>query len=1050
VAGSTVVGALKVLLQADTAQFEATLKGADSNVAKLANRLKQDLEPSQRAVNAAVRDFVGTREIGRAEAYAKAVAEIGGATRLTAQDQARVNSAVNEALAHYAKLGQEAPAHLKKLAAETKQAQTNTANLSGALETMKGVLGAFGVQLGASALISFTKGVFEAADKVGDLALKMGVGVEAAQRFQFAARQSGAEIEDVSAAIVKMSNNLAEGDKSTVSALDQIGLKFADIRAMKPEDAFRSIADAIGRIPDPMEQANVALALFGKGGATLLPMIRENSLAVADGIEVMSETTVRELKDAQQAWENFWNRLTIITGNAIGEMLPQITKMIDDLTTGTKFLLRFVEASTQTNSANALRQALGMGLADFLSAQQQQAQADAKRAARQMTGWSTGEVQEVGNVGGGLFGSNLSASKKFLTKDEIAAMAKATADLTKEQDDAAAAAAAHAKALQQMADVFTGKKIAAEVKDFAAALGIAEKQGGVAADQIDDLMATIDKFIIAGAPIPDNVRSWFSAHVVSDVQTATDEIQRSINATADALSRLPPSLGIVRPTGGLLPGQGGGGDLSHLLGPAPAGPGFGNLFGRGITTGLGGISPVLLQAMTGGGDPTKSIAQLFGGSISTSLMGEVDAKGTFSTGLGKKLQGMFGGKAGGLMSGIVGGLSSFGISSAIELGIQGITKLIEHQQNATLKERRAFAESQGFDNLDALFGKLSEGGAGGEALRARAMLIGKQDKAGNEQWMKDVSTFFAQQAKNIALVTEKLGQAQAALVAFGGVAPKALQPMIDDLLTSTHLTAEQRTLLEGMKQPPAWQTVQQRAIDLGIPEGALGPAFQQARIKDQSFGFLHDIEMFVEQGADRDAVLTGMADELSALAADAVRTGRALPKALEQYIRRLQEMGLLVDDQGNAIADGLRFEEMQDESLKAVVSVLEEIRELLAGPPAPAAPGDGTTAPTPPPGMGAQPPGTVTPVDGQRGHQAPTLEAALPSFAAGTNGAYADFGPGTPVMLHGRERVMTEAEGAALGGGMMTVIVEADGRTLSRIVTPFIPGEVRRLGLGRS
>jgi hypothetical protein len=45
------------------------------------------------------------------------------------------------------------------------------------------------------------------------------------------------------------------------------------------------------------------------------------------------------------------------------------------------------------------------------------------------------------------------------------------------------------------------------------------------------------------------------------------------------------------------------------------------------------------------------------------------------------------------------------------------------------------------------------------------------------------------------------------------------------------------------------------------------------------------------------------------------------------------------------------------------------------------------------------------------------------SFRAGTQGQYLDFGAGTPVMLHGKERVMTEAEGDRQGWGG-TIIVQ--------------------------
>lgn len=45
-------------------------------------------------------------------------------------------------------------------------------------------------------------------------------------------------------------------------------------------------------------------------------------------------------------------------------------------------------------------------------------------------------------------------------------------------------------------------------------------------------------------------------------------------------------------------------------------------------------------------------------------------------------------------------------------------------------------------------------------------------------------------------------------------------------------------------------------------------------------------------------------------------------------------------------------------------------------------------------------------------------------FAGGTRGQYLDFGRGTPVMLHGRERVMTEAEGRQDGGASLRDVLD--------------------------
>lgn len=57
-----------------------------------------------------------------------------------------------------------------------------------------------------------------------------------------------------------------------------------------------------------------------------------------------------------------------------------------------------------------------------------------------------------------------------------------------------------------------------------------------------------------------------------------------------------------------------------------------------------------------------------------------------------------------------------------------------------------------------------------------------------------------------------------------------------------------------------------------------------------------------------------------------------------------------------------------------------------------------------------------------------TIEA--PGFQGGTHGQYIDFGGGTPVMLHGRERVMTEGEadgGWPAGGMMQPIVINLDG-----------------------
>ncbi len=65
--------------------------------------------------------------------------------------------------------------------------------------------------------------------------------------------------------------------------------------------------------------------------------------------------------------------------------------------------------------------------------------------------------------------------------------------------------------------------------------------------------------------------------------------------------------------------------------------------------------------------------------------------------------------------------------------------------------------------------------------------------------------------------------------------------------------------------------------------------------------------------------------------------------------------------------------------------------------------------------------------------QHPELWGQGNGFAGGTHGQYLDFGRGTPVMLHGKERVMTESEGRS--GYMLPITVQVGPDVLARVVT---------------
>jgi hypothetical protein len=138
-----------------------------------------------------------------------------------------------------------------------------------------------------------------------------------------------------------------------------------------------------------------------------------------------------------------------------------------------------------------------------------------------------------------------------------------------------------------------------------------------------------------------------------------------------------------------------------------------------------------------------------------------------------------------------------------------------------------------------------------------------------------------------------------------------------------------------------------------------------------------------------------------------------------------------------------------------VVDVLKEIRNLLA---------DGLPAAAQKGAQGVQDEFAKHPVtipveydyrsdDPSKPYNYRTPTPAPPpeiGLQGGTHGQYVDWGSGTPVTLHGRERVTPEGEAVHAGGGapiQITVISTLDGKEIARNQIKYIPRALALAGV---
>ncbi|HAM41642.1 MAG TPA: hypothetical protein DCP69_09985 [Candidatus Omnitrophica bacterium] len=256
----------------------------------------------------------GTKTIQQATLMAEAVARVGGASTLTAREQARVNATVTEAIAKYQALGQQAPKALTDLAAATKGAGKESSVL-GDLVSFIGpkILAAFSI----GSLLAFTRELIRMGDETTRAAAQLGITTTEVQQLGFIATQSGNSLTQITDAVSMLMDRLASGDKSAVGAVRALRLNLNELLAANPYEMFTLIADAISKIPSSLEQTRIARDLFGRSGAQLLPTFKADIDALAVATPLMAEETVKALDDAGDSWEAFYLRAKVAAANVL-------------------------------------------------------------------------------------------------------------------------------------------------------------------------------------------------------------------------------------------------------------------------------------------------------------------------------------------------------------------------------------------------------------------------------------------------------------------------------------------------------------------------------------------------------------------------------------------------------------------------------------------------------------------------------------------------------------------------------------------------------------
>lgn len=240
---------------------------------------------------------------------------------------------------------------LKVMQPQLKQARKYIGDVGGALNGLSGKVGLplaglstltagfSGVAI-KNAIVQFT----DLSESLMKSSYASGIQVEQLQKLKYVGEQSGVEIESLQHGVGKLNKNIGEaagGKNKDLAALFKklhVNLRDSNGQLKGAADLLPEISDAFIRNKNPVVQATMGTALFGRQWQEMIPLLMEGSAGIDSSLDrfkrlksVMSESDLRagkelgdQLKDLEFLTKGF--QMTIAK-----ELVPELRPLIEEV-----------------------------------------------------------------------------------------------------------------------------------------------------------------------------------------------------------------------------------------------------------------------------------------------------------------------------------------------------------------------------------------------------------------------------------------------------------------------------------------------------------------------------------------------------------------------------------------------------------------------------------------------------------------------------------------------------------------------------------------------
>jgi len=232
--------------------------------------------------------------------------------------------------------------NIRRLGNSLQGLQGQAKNAALGFNNLKGAVAGFGAAIAGSAIVAglgaIVKKAIDAGGDLDDLQIKTGIAASALFAIGNAAKVAGVDMDTVGKGLGKLNINLvkaAEGNEDLAQKFKRLGVDVKDAKGqVVPADkALKQIADRFADMPDGAQKAAAAVALFGKGGADLIPLLNEGAAAM---VRFKSKLTPEEFEEFTNRSDQFGESITElgVKTRAFGleltaELLPALQSILE-------------------------------------------------------------------------------------------------------------------------------------------------------------------------------------------------------------------------------------------------------------------------------------------------------------------------------------------------------------------------------------------------------------------------------------------------------------------------------------------------------------------------------------------------------------------------------------------------------------------------------------------------------------------------------------------------------------------------------------------------